>query len=419
MEDEAARAAAARSERINRLTDTRPHEVAPTVAVEGAARASDSALLRMSMSVWDDPEEHLFGTPSCQTAPSAASLLRTTLSESDSIELFATPPRKQHSDAIASSAAPEPEPQLQSPAATAVDMRSLLRLAWMWQEIGAGWVRRLVTLDDDGNICIFASDKAPRPDVHVRRDDCTVRSPRTRREAHPHAFRIDASEHRTDGVYTYKLVLSPCKNPAEEAAMWVSALSIDRSRCDDAEADARRKTEHGWKSDADRGRCASCAAAFSILKRRHHCRLCGDIFCDPCSEIRRNMPLYGYSTPQRVCVPCARQREQAALIQTQLLVGGRLLGCGSFEAAMEAFDFATISIGDSTDDRLMDLAAGMQAASSAKVLQDESRAFASAKRAESERLYLLRNITISHGQSYAINSVDFPHRSIIQPISVI
>ena len=173
--------------------------------------------------------------------------------------------------------------------------------------------------------------------------------------------------------------------------MWVSALSIDRSRCDDAEADARRKTESGWKSDGDRENCKGCGAAFSILKRRHHCRMCGDIFCSPCSEVRRNMPLYGYKTPQRVCIQCARENEQAAVIQTQLLTGGRLLGCGLFEAAMEAFNVGTKSIGDSTDDRLMELAAGLQAASSAKVLQDESRAFATEKRVESKRLYEKRD----------------------------
>jgi hypothetical protein len=351
-----------------------------------------AALLRVSTSVWEDPEEHLFGAE--PRSPSSPPLLPEPIGE---VELFSTPPPQQRPDALASvqPKPPEPEPQLQSPAANVVDMRALLRLAWMWQETGHGdstvWVRRLVTLDADGIVCIFPSEKATRPDVQVRRDDCTVRPPRSRRPDHPHAFRIDSLEHRTDGLYAYKLVLSPCDNAEEEASMWVSALSIDRSRCDDIEADARRKTQLGWKSDGDRGSCASCTAGFSILKRRHHCRLCGDIFCDPCCEIRRNMPLYGYSTPQRVCRRCALHHEQAAVIQTQLLTGGRLLGCGSFEAAMEAFDIGTKSIGDGTDDRLMDLAAGLQAASSAKVMQDESRAFAAEKYTESKRLYDARD----------------------------
>ena len=376
-------------------------------------------------SVWDDPELHLFGQESLR-APSPSPLLRESIALRESIELFAAPPRAS-TDAAALTApaapaaapapaapaapaaapapaapaapapAPAPEPQLQSPAVGAVDMKPLVRLAWVWQETGHAteivWVRRLVTLDEYGNVCVFSSDRAPRPEICVRREDCSIRAPRTRRVNHPHAFRVDSSEHRTDGVYTYKLVLSPCENPEEESANWVSALSIDRSRCDDTEADAHRKAEPGWRSDADRRSCARCTAGFSLLKRRHHCRICGDIFCDPCCEIRQNMPLRGYSTPQRVCGGCARKHEQTAFIQTQLLAGGRLLGCGAFEAAMEAFDIGTKSVADSTDERLMALVAGMQAATSAKVVQDESRAFADKKHVEARRLREERDYT--------------------------
>jgi hypothetical protein len=44
--------------------------------------------------------------------------------------------------------------------------------------------------------------------------------------------------------------------------------------------------EHGsvrWVADAKRNRCMSCTDSFGPLKRKHHCRTCGEIFCGSCS----------------------------------------------------------------------------------------------------------------------------------------
>jgi hypothetical protein len=39
-----------------------------------------------------------------------------------------------------------------------------------------------------------------------------------------------------------------------------------------------------WVSDSERTNCALCKEPFTKVKRRHHCRQCGDIFCDNCSK---------------------------------------------------------------------------------------------------------------------------------------
>mmetsp|Transcript_88332 Transcript_88332/g.250351 ORF Transcript_88332/g.250351 Transcript_88332/m.250351 type:complete len:345 (+) Transcript_88332:45-1079(+) len=43
-----------------------------------------------------------------------------------------------------------------------------------------------------------------------------------------------------------------------------------------------------WISDVSVTKCSQCAAAFGLLTRKHHCRVCGNIFCAKCSsfEIR-------------------------------------------------------------------------------------------------------------------------------------
>ncbi|KAL3777474.1 hypothetical protein ACHAW5_007448 [Stephanodiscus triporus] len=60
--------------------------------------------------------------------------------------------------------------------------------------------------------------------------------------------------------------------------------------------------------DSMRSTCPGCNMGFTYTRRRHHCRLCGDVFCDPCSSTRTELPLVGkeYESPVRVCDLCAR-----------------------------------------------------------------------------------------------------------------
>ena len=61
-----------------------------------------------------------------------------------------------------------------------------------------------------------------------------------------------------------------------------------------------------WVADGDAACCGVCELPFTMLRRRHHCRLCGHIFCDACCAQRRVLPAsLGYGdVAQRVCLPC-------------------------------------------------------------------------------------------------------------------
>eukprot|EP01113_Clastostelium_recurvatum_P024294 TRINITY_DN2900_c0_g1_i5.p2 TRINITY_DN2900_c0_g1~~TRINITY_DN2900_c0_g1_i5.p2 ORF type:complete len:129 (-),score=18.87 TRINITY_DN2900_c0_g1_i5:293-679(-) len=51
--------------------------------------------------------------------------------------------------------------------------------------------------------------------------------------------------------------------------------------------------------------CMGCEAAFTFFRRRHHCRKCGQVFCDSCSNHYVKLPAtFGFITPQRVCCSC-------------------------------------------------------------------------------------------------------------------
>merc|ERR1712203_1194902 len=54
-----------------------------------------------------------------------------------------------------------------------------------------------------------------------------------------------------------------------------------------------------WKDDTDVASCSGCQGGFSLTNRKHHCRNCGNIFCNDCSSKQANMA--GYKKPQRVC----------------------------------------------------------------------------------------------------------------------
>uniref|UniRef100_L7M207 Putative zinc finger fyve domain protein n=1 Tax=Rhipicephalus pulchellus TaxID=72859 RepID=L7M207_RHIPC len=59
-----------------------------------------------------------------------------------------------------------------------------------------------------------------------------------------------------------------------------------------------------WMPDEFTSNCMDCNAHFTLLRRRHHCRRCGKIFCSRCSAHSITLPRYGHYKPVRVCNSC-------------------------------------------------------------------------------------------------------------------
>jgi len=51
-----------------------------------------------------------------------------------------------------------------------------------------------------------------------------------------------------------------------------------------------------WEADEKVPDCSKCQAHFTMIKRRHRCRMCAKIYCKACSSKRYN--------GQRVCDGC-------------------------------------------------------------------------------------------------------------------
>jgi hypothetical protein len=67
-----------------------------------------------------------------------------------------------------------------------------------------------------------------------------------------------------------------------------------------------------WVPDSERKACALCNKTFNAGRRKHHCRQCGDIFCDDCSKGRKVVVHPASGSPKtekakeevRVCSTC-------------------------------------------------------------------------------------------------------------------
>ena len=64
----------------------------------------------------------------------------------------------------------------------------------------------------------------------------------------------------------------------------------------------RTPTGEHWIEDEDRTHCAGCRLKFNMMRRRHHCRNCGEIFCNNCAPAKMHP---NQSSPVRMCKTCS------------------------------------------------------------------------------------------------------------------
>lgn len=68
--------------------------------------------------------------------------------------------------------------------------------------------------------------------------------------------------------------------------------------------------EPQWTPDKEVTTCLGCQAKFDFIKRKHHCRRCGHIFCNKCCATKVQFHRMGFVDPVRLCTPCATVTKQ-------------------------------------------------------------------------------------------------------------
>lgn len=64
-----------------------------------------------------------------------------------------------------------------------------------------------------------------------------------------------------------------------------------------------------WEKDSGVQFCPICTEKFTQLRRKHHCRRCGRIFCGKCANKVWILPQIDKKNPSRVCDLCYSQLE--------------------------------------------------------------------------------------------------------------
>lgn len=65
-----------------------------------------------------------------------------------------------------------------------------------------------------------------------------------------------------------------------------------------------------WLEDEEAMQCMGCQEPFTFVRRRHHCRSCGSIFCGKCL-VKCRIP--SWPGPQLACGQCQKARSLAVL----------------------------------------------------------------------------------------------------------
>ncbi|XP_052773317.1 RUN and FYVE domain-containing protein 2-like isoform X1 [Mya arenaria] len=100
----------------------------------------------------------------------------------------------------------------------------------------------------------------------------------------------------------YRQLQRTCEEQEKTLAELGSHLSESKLRVEDLRELQQVNKEATWASDKEVTNCKQCEKAFSVARRKHHCRNCGEIFCAECSD--NKMPHPSSSKPVRVCDSC-------------------------------------------------------------------------------------------------------------------
>ena len=77
-------------------------------------------------------------------------------------------------------------------------------------------------------------------------------------------------------------------------------IKIDENSCK-----VNKETKKNfWVSDSSATNCFDCENQFSTLLRMHHCRICGNIFCNNCSSKQIQLAIKNKNIKLRVCNNC-------------------------------------------------------------------------------------------------------------------
>jgi len=114
-------------------------------------------------------------------------------------------------------------------------------------------------------------------------------------------LKITSKEYE-DLKVSYDKLQRTCNEHTETLHELAEHLGESKLKMEDLKEVSRAQKDAFWLSDKEATNCRQCNKEFSIARRKHHCRNCGEIFCHSCSD--NTMPLPSSAKPVRVCDLC-------------------------------------------------------------------------------------------------------------------
>uniref|UniRef100_A0A8C2R094 FYVE-type domain-containing protein n=1 Tax=Capra hircus TaxID=9925 RepID=A0A8C2R094_CAPHI len=176
------------------------------------------------------------------------------------------------------------------------------------------WSDQLSLDEKDGFIFVNYSEGQSRPHLQTPLN-------------HPHPNPIEARNYsrlkpgyrwERQLVFRSKLTMHTAfdrKDNAHPAEITALGVSKDHSRILVGDSRGRvfswsvsdqpgRSAADHWVKDEGGDSCSGCSVRFSLTERRHHCRNCGQLFCQKCSRFQSEIKRLKISSPVRVCQNC-------------------------------------------------------------------------------------------------------------------
>jgi hypothetical protein len=84
---------------------------------------------------------------------------------------------------------------------------------------------------------------------------------------------------------------------------------------DDEEKSGSKQHKQFWMPDKFCKVCYGCEEPFTMYRRRHHCRMCGQVFCNNCSSYSIDGALFNTPGVVRACQLCYDQANEKVPVE--------------------------------------------------------------------------------------------------------
>lgn len=144
-------------------------------------------------------------------------------------------------------------------------------------------------------------------EINKLSDDLRVSAANPKKSVTDPFLRPQKNERIRSDLEMYKTRWSEAQHTLEELGIQLSVSKLQISEMKEKLENIDKNggdTTPTWTPDKFSTHCSACSKEFTVTRRKHHCRQCGQIFCGSCSEYVAILPSDPSGKAVRVCNSC-------------------------------------------------------------------------------------------------------------------